>query len=70
MAIWLPMVPVGTKMDGFAAEDFGGASFELVDRGIFAVDVVAYFGRGHGRAHGGRGAGDGVAAQIDYVRGC
>ena len=62
----LPMVPVGTKTAGFFAHDFGGALLQPVDGGIFAVDVVADFGFGHGAPHGGGGPRDGVAAQVDH----
>ena len=56
----------GGDEDGcFAAEDFGGFGFETIDGGVFAVDVVADLGVGHGFAHGRRGAGDGVAAEVD-----
>ena len=55
----------GHEEAGFAAEDFGGAGLQLVDRGILAVDVVADDGFGHGAAHLGRGARDGVAAEVD-----
>ena len=60
----------GNEEGGFAGEDLGGAGFEAVDGGVFAVDVVADFRGGHGRAHGGSGPGDGVATQVDHVRDC
>ena len=37
------------------SEDFGGAGLQAIDRRIFAVDVVADFGFGHGAPHLGRG---------------
>ena len=58
----------GNEERGFLAGDFGGARFQPVDGGVFAVNVVADFGFEHGLAHGGRGFGDGVAAQIDHSR--
>ena len=69
MAIRLPIEPEGTKSAGFAAEDFGGALLQAIHRGIFAVDVVADFGFGHGAAHLGRRARDGVAAEVYYAGG-
>ena len=36
-------------------------------RGVLPVVVVTHHGLGHGAAHGGRGAGDGVTAQVDEV---
>ena len=55
----------GDEYGCFAGEDLGGASFEAVDGGVFAVDVVAYLGGGHGGAHLWSGLGEGVAAQVD-----
>ena len=40
------------KDRGFAAEELGGPFLEAVDRGIFAVDIVADVGRGHRPSHG------------------
>ncbi len=57
----------GDEDGGLFAEDGGGRLFELIDGGVFAVDVVADLGGGHGLAHGGGGAGDGVAAEVDEV---
>ncbi len=57
----------GDEQGGFFAGDFGGALFQAIDGGVFAIDVVADFGFGHGAAHGGRGLGDGIAAQIDHA---
>ena len=47
------------------AEHFGDAILERDDGRIFAEDVVADFGGGHGRAHRWRGFRDSIAAQID-----
>src|ERR1700748_714147 len=38
----------------------------MIDGVIFAVDVAADFGFGHGAAHGGCWFCDGVAAEIDW----
>ncbi|MNE50005.1 hypothetical protein D3C80_1445620 [compost metagenome] len=38
---------------------------QAVDRGIFAVDVIAQLGRQHGLAHARGWLGNGVAAQVD-----
>ena len=46
------------------AEQFGQAVLELDHRGVFAPDVVANGGRGHGGAHRRSGTGDRVAAEI------
>ena len=35
-AMVLPMVPVGTNSAGFLADDFGGASLQAIDGGVFA----------------------------------
>ena len=51
---------------GFAAEDFGGAGLEAVDRRIFSVDIIPHLGFGHRASHGGRRARDRVAAKIDH----
>ena len=50
-AMVLPMVPVGTKSAGFFAHDFGRALFQTIDGGVFAINVVAHFGFGHGAPH-------------------
>ena len=42
-----------------------GAAFELVDRRVVPEHVVADVGRRHRRAHGGRGAGNGIRAEVD-----
>ncbi len=55
----------GDEQGGFLAGDLGGALFEAVDGGIFAVDVISDFGFGHGATHGFGGTGYGVAAEID-----
>ena len=53
------------KKRGFLFENFGGAFLQMIDGGVFAVDVVADFGFGHGAAHGGSWFCDGVTAKID-----
>ena len=55
----------GDEQARLEAKPLRAFAFELVDRWIFAVDVVAYLGLGHRGAHGRRGLGDGVRAQID-----
>ena len=55
----------GNEDCGFAAEDFGGASFQAVDGGVLSVDVIADFGGGHGTAHFVAGQGNGVAAKVN-----
>ena len=55
----------GNEERGFLLENFRGAVLQAIDGGVFAVDVVANFGFGHGAAHGGRWFCDGVAAKID-----
>jgi hypothetical protein len=55
----------GHKESGFAAEDLSGIGFEAIDGRVFAVDVVADFGAGHGFAHGRSRLGDGIAAEVD-----
>ena len=55
----------GDEERGFLFENFGGAFLKAIDGGVFAVDVVAHFGFGHGAAHGGSWFCDGVAAKID-----
>src|ERR1700675_2415558 len=55
----------GNEQSRFLPEDFRSAFLELVDRGIFAVNVVAHFGGGHGAAHFVAGARDGIAAEIN-----
>ena len=55
----------GDEQGRFLAEHFPRQPFETVDRGIFAVNVIANFRIGHGLAHGGGGLGDRVAAQVD-----
>ena len=67
MAMVLPMVPVGTKRAASLPAISAARCFEAVDGGVLAVDVVADLGLHHGAPHGGRGLGDGVAAQIDHV---
>ncbi len=57
----------GHKQAGFFAHDFRGALFQPIDGGVFAINVVADFGFGHGAPHRGRGARDCVASQVDHV---
>jgi hypothetical protein len=52
---------------GFALENGRRALLEPVDRGIFAVNVVAHHGDLHCLAHFGRRLGYGVAAQVDHT---
>ena len=47
------------------AQHLGDPLFQPAHGRIFAKHVVAHFGRGHRGAHAGRGAGHGIAAQID-----
>ena len=54
---------------GFTPEALGHDSLQTVDGRIVAINIVTDFGRGHRGAHAGRGPGDGVAAQIDEIRG-
>ena len=65
MAIEIAHGAGGHEEAGFAAEDFGGARLQPVDRGILAVDVVADVGFGHGAPHLRRGPRDRVAAEVD-----
>ena len=37
------------------AHDFGRALFQAIDRRVFAINVVAHFGFGHGSPHSGVG---------------
>ena len=53
---------------GRLAHPLGVGLLEGVDGGVVAVAVVAHLGLGHGPAHLGRGAGDGVAAEVDEAR--
>src|SRR4029077_12644503 len=55
----------GDEERGFLFENFCGAFLQAIDGGVFAVDVFADFGFGHGAAHGGSWFCDGVAAEID-----
>src|ERR1700675_2280863 len=57
----------GNEQAGFFAEKLRGALFQAIDGRIFAVNVVAHFGFGHGAAHGGGRPRDGVAAKIDHT---
>ena len=58
----------GHEDGGLFARDGGGAAFEQIDGGVFAVNVVAHLGFHHGAPHLRRGLGDRVTAQIDHVR--
>ena len=60
--------PGGHEEGGRLAHPLGVGLFQGVDRGVFAVLVVAHLGLGHGPAHLRRGLGDGVAAEIDEAR--
>ncbi len=55
----------GNKQRRFAAKNLRRACFQPIHGGVFPVDVVPYLGRSHGGPHGGRGTGDGIAAQVD-----
>jgi hypothetical protein len=55
----------GDQQRCLAAKNLRRPVFQTIDRGIFPINVIAYFGRGHGSSHGGRGTGDGIAAQVD-----
>ena len=46
----------GNKKARLLAHHFGGSLLQPVDGRIFAVDVIADFGFGHGPAHGRRGS--------------
>ena len=54
-AIWLPIDPVGTKMAASRSKISARSPFQLVDRGIFAVDVITHIGRCHSGTHLGSG---------------
>jgi hypothetical protein len=58
----------GDEQRGLFAGDFGGAAFQQVYGGVFAINIVANLGFEHRPAHLRRGLGDGVAAQVDHVR--
>ena len=64
-AIWLAIVPDGTNTAASAADPGGEGGLEGVDGGVLAGAVVADLGLGHGLAHGRRGPGDGVGAEVD-----
>jgi len=49
----------------FLSQHVGGEALELDDGGIVLIDVIPYFGGGHGLTHRGGGLGDGVAAQVN-----
>ena len=55
----------GGEQARFLSHHFGGAFLQGVDGGVFAKDVVADFGRGHGPAHLVGGVGNGVAPQVN-----
>ena len=55
----------GDEERGFFAEHAGDSLFEAADGGVFAENIVADFGGGHGGAHAGGGASYGVAAEVD-----
>src|SRR6516165_6883151 len=46
-------------------KDFSGTLLELIDRGVFAVNVVAHFRSSHGAAHFVAWTCDSVAAKVD-----
>ena len=41
----------GDEQRGLFADDLGGALFQAVDGGVFAIDIVADFGLEHGAPH-------------------
>ena len=55
----------GDEEGRFFAEHAGDSLFEAADGRVFAEDVVAHFGGGHGGAHAGCGASYGIAAEVD-----
>jgi hypothetical protein len=57
----------GDKKRRLFTQHFRGQSFQLVDRRVVAVNVVAYRGIRHRLAHGRRRPGDCVTAQIDSI---
>src|ERR1700761_5855346 len=57
----------GDKQPCLVAQDLRCPGFQPIHRGIFTVDVIAYFGRSHSIPHGGRRMSDGVAAQVDHA---
>ena len=68
MAMVLPIVPVGTNSAASLPVISAARRFQPVDGGVFAVNVVAHFGFGHGSPHGRRRPGHGIASQIDHLR--
>ena len=56
----------GDEEGRLLAEQLGRPLLEGVDGGVVAEDVVAELGLVHGLAHGRRGVGDGVAAEVDH----
>src|ERR1019366_3958675 len=56
----------GHEQRGGFAGDFGRPLFQAVDRGIFAINVIADFGFEHGAPHGGGGLGNGIDAEVDH----
>ena len=57
--------PRGHEQRGLLADYLRGATLQPVDRGVLAIDVVAYLGLEHGAAHGRGRPRDRVAPQID-----
>jgi hypothetical protein len=55
----------GNEEGGFFAEHAGDSLFEAADGGVFAENIVAHFGGGHGGAHGSGRASYSVAAEVD-----
>src|SRR6202044_2905986 len=47
----------GNEDGGLAAEDLGGARFQTIDGGVFAINIIANFGSSHCRPHRGGGTG-------------
>ena len=67
--IWFDIVPEGTNSAASLPSISASRSCSAVDRRVFAEDVVADFGLGHGRPHGRRGPGHRVAAEVDELFG-
>ena len=66
-AIWLAMTPDGTKSAAGLPTRCREGLLQRAHGRVLAVVVVADLGLRHGAPHGGRGSGDGVAAQVDHV---
>ena len=67
MAIWLAMVPDGTKTAAGLPRRAAKASSKRAHRGVLPVVVVPHHRLRHGAPHGGCRLGDGVAAKVDQI---